>query len=200
MVDIKHDKVVLDVQGLKTMNDKGQEALKGISFSIHEGEILGTTAAIFSWDSTSSYGLPGAEVDRITCWSEIQKGELIGGADWLPDNVNVGGMPPYDGYVRRQWVLDREEYFKVHGLDPNRRLLSYASSFVNLSPNIQNIQALVNLVNSDRLNSPSQLLIRLHPIHMGGHFVEEADQISQIANEYPHIHVVQPILPGIPDG
>jgi simple sugar transport system ATP-binding protein len=40
-VDIKPDKVVLDVQGLKTMNDKGQEALKGISFSIHEGEILG---------------------------------------------------------------------------------------------------------------------------------------------------------------
>ena len=109
-----------------------------------------------------------------------------------PDNVNVGGMPPYDGYVRKQWVLDREEYFKVHGLDPNRRLLSYASSFVNLSPNIQNIQALVNLVNSDRLNSPSQLLIRLHPIHMVGHFVEEADQIRQIANEYPHIHVVEP--------
>ncbi|MHA2400165.1 MAG: ABC transporter ATP-binding protein [Promethearchaeota archaeon] len=40
-VDIKPDKVVLEVQGLKTMNDKGQEALKGISFSIHEGEILG---------------------------------------------------------------------------------------------------------------------------------------------------------------
>jgi len=40
-VDIKPGKVVLDVQGLKTMNDKGQEALKGISFSIHEGEILG---------------------------------------------------------------------------------------------------------------------------------------------------------------
>ncbi|MFX1292989.1 MAG: ABC transporter ATP-binding protein [Promethearchaeota archaeon] len=40
-IDIKHDKVVLDVQDLKTMNDKGQEALKGISFSIKEGEILG---------------------------------------------------------------------------------------------------------------------------------------------------------------
>ncbi|KKL74152.1 hypothetical protein LCGC14_2067740, partial [marine sediment metagenome] len=40
-VDIKPGKVVLDIQGLKTMNDKGQEALKGISFSIHEGEILG---------------------------------------------------------------------------------------------------------------------------------------------------------------
>jgi CDP-glycerol glycerophosphotransferase (TagB/SpsB family) len=151
-----------------------------------------TAAAIFSWDSSSSYGLSGAEVDWITCWSEIQKGELIGGADWSPEKVNVGGMPPYDGYVRKQWVMERGEYFNIHGLDPNRKLLSYASSFVNLSPNIQNIQALVNLVNSDRLNAPSQLLIRLHPIHMSGHFVEEADQIRQIAKEQPHVHVVEP--------
>jgi simple sugar transport system ATP-binding protein len=40
-IDVKPGKVVLDVQGLKTMNEKGQEALRGISFSIHEGEILG---------------------------------------------------------------------------------------------------------------------------------------------------------------
>ena len=151
-----------------------------------------TAAAIFSWDSTSSYGLSGAEVDWINCWSEIQKGELIGGADWPPDRVNVGGMPPYDGYIRKQWVMDREEYFKSHGLDPNRKLLSYASSFVNLSPNIQNIQALVNLVNSDQLIAPSQLLIRLHPIHMSGHFVEEAEEIRNISKEQPHVNVVEP--------
>ena len=151
-----------------------------------------TTAAIFSWDSTSSYGLPGAEVDRITCWSEIQKGELIGGADWKPEKVNVGGMPPYDGYVNKQWLLPREEYIKLHGLDPSRKLLTYASSFVNLSPNIQNIQALANLVNSDRLSAPSQLLIRLHPIHMSGFYVEEADQIRQLAADNPHVHVVEP--------
>jgi hypothetical protein len=151
-----------------------------------------SAAAIFSWDSTSSYGLPGAEVDWITCWSEIQKGELVGGADWLPQKVNVGGMPPYDGYVRKEWVIEREQYFNIHGLDPDRKLLSYASSFVNLSPNIQNIQALVNLVNSENLNEPSQLLIRLHPIHMNGHFVEEADHIRQIAKENPHVHLVEP--------
>lgn len=151
-----------------------------------------TTAAIFSWDSTSSYGLPGAEVDRITCWSEIQKKELVGGADWLPEQVNVGGMPPYDGYVRKQWLMNREDYFNHHGLDQSRKLLTYASSFVNLSPNIQNIQALVNLVNSDQLSAPSQLLIRLHPIHMSGFYVEEADQIRALAEENPHVHVVEP--------
>ena len=155
-----------------------------------------TTSAIFSWDSTSSYGLPGAEVDRITCWSEIQKGELVDGADWKPENVNVGGMPPYDGYVNNQWLMTREAYFDYHGLDPSRKLLTYASSFVNLSPNIQNIQALVNLVNSDRLSAPSQLLIRLHPIHMSGFYVEEANQIREIAAKDPHVHVVEPAPTG----
>jgi hypothetical protein len=149
-------------------------------------------AAIFSWDSSSSYGLPGAEVNWITCWSEVQKQELIGGADWLPENVNIGGMPPYDGYVRREWLLERDEYFNLHGLDPSRKLLSYACSFVNLSPNIQNVQALVNLVNSDQLSAPSQLLIRLHPIHMSGFYVEEADQIRALAERNPHVHVVEP--------
>lgn len=38
---IKPGKIVLDVKGLQAMNDKGQEGLKGISFSIKEGEILG---------------------------------------------------------------------------------------------------------------------------------------------------------------
>lgn len=40
-VDFKPGKIVLDVKDLKALNNKGQEALKEISFSIREGEILG---------------------------------------------------------------------------------------------------------------------------------------------------------------
>jgi hypothetical protein len=152
-----------------------------------------TAAAIISWDSSSSYGLPGAPVDWITCWSELQKQELILGADWAPERVNVAGMPPYDGYARGEWLLPREDYFRLHGLDPQRRLLSYASSFVSWSPNLQNVEALVRLVASDRLAAPSQLLVRLHPIHMSGHYVAEADRIRQMAQETPHVHVVEPV-------
>jgi len=152
-----------------------------------------TAAAIISWDSSSSYGLPGAEVDWITCWSEIQKKELMLGADWDPSRVNVSGMPPYDGYVRGEWLLPREDYFKLHGLDPERKLLSYASSFVSWSPNLQNVEALVGLVSSDQLAEPAQLLIRLHPIHMDGHYIAEANRIRQLAQENPHVHVVEPV-------
>jgi hypothetical protein len=128
-----------------------------------------TAAAIISWDSSSSYGLPGAPVDWITCWSEVQRQELIGGGDWRPERVNISGMPPYDGYVRGEWLLPHEEYFRQHGLDPARKLLAYASSFVSWSPNYQNVEALANLVINGNLVQPAQLLVRLHPIHMSGH-------------------------------
>ncbi len=152
-----------------------------------------SVAAIISWDSSSSYGLPGADVDWITCWSDMQKQELIGGADWSAERVNVGGMPPYDGYVRGEWLIPRQTYFQLHGLDPNRKLLSYASSFVSWSPNYQNVEALANLVVSDQLLAPAQLLVRLHPIHMSGHYVTEADKIRGLAQQHKHIHVVEPV-------
>jgi len=164
-------------------------------YLLREAKVRGvpSAAAIISWDSSSSYGLCGAEIDYITCWSEIQKQELIGGADWAAEQVNVGGMPPYDGYVRQEWVLPRDEYFRLHNLDPQRKLLCYASSFVSWSPNLQNVEALADLVVSDRLAAPSQLLVRLHPIHMSGHYVAEADRIRQLAHQYEHIHVVEPV-------
>ncbi len=85
------------------------------------------------------------------------------------------------------------EYFRLHNLDPQRKLLCYASSFVSWSPNLQNVEALADLVVSDRLAAPSQLLVRLHPIHMSGHYVAEADRIRQLAHQHEHIHVVEPV-------
>ena len=152
-----------------------------------------TAAAIISWDSSSSYGLPGAPVDYITCWSEIQKQELVGGADWDPRRVHVGGMPPYDGYAHKEWLMSKEAYFRQHNLDPQRKLLSYASSFVSWSPNLQNVEALASLVTHDVLAEPTQLLVRLHPIHMSGHYVTEADAIRRMAAEHPQLHVVEPV-------
>ena len=112
-----------------------------------------TAAVVVGWDNPSSYSIPGAPVDHITCWSQVQKDELVLGSDWSPEQVNIGGIPTYDGYFRKQWQLTREEYFHLHGLDPNRKLLSYAASFVSFSPNYQNIEALAHLVAGDSLSS-----------------------------------------------
>lgn len=154
-----------------------------------------TGAVVVGWDNPSSYSLPGAPVDWITCWSEIQKQELVEGDDWRPERVNVGGIPSYDGYFRQQWLMPRDEYFRLHGLDPERKLISYASSFITFSPNYQNIEALARLVNSGRLAQPAQFLIRLHPNHFMDEplFAGERERVRQLAREMPNVHVVEPV-------
>jgi hypothetical protein len=154
-----------------------------------------TAAAVVGWDNPSSYSIPGAPVDWITCWSDIQKEELVLGSDWEPVRVHIGGIPSYDGYFRKEWLIPREEYFQLHELDPQRKLLSYAASFVSFSPNYQNVEALARLVASDRLAEPSQLLIRLHPNHfMDNHLYSgEREKIRQLVRDTPHAHLVEPV-------
>lgn len=154
---------------------------------------------IVGWDNSSSYNISGADVQYATCWSQLQKDELVYGSDWKPENVHIGGIPSYDGYFRKQWLMPRDEYFKLHNLDPNRKLISYASSFVHFAPNFPNIEALAKLVSSDELAQPSQLLIRLHPSHFQDKpkiFVEERQRVFELEKKYPHVHVVQPVALG----
>ncbi len=155
-----------------------------------------TMTVIVGWDNSSSYNIPGAPVQWATCWSQLQKDELVNGSDWPPENVHIGGIPSYDGYLRREWLMPREEYFQLHNLDPKRKLISYASSFVHFAPNFPNIEALARLVASDSLAEPSQLLIRLHPSHFQDKpkiFADERKRVFELEKQYPHVHVVQPV-------
>jgi hypothetical protein len=157
-----------------------------------------TVATIVGWDNPSSYSLKGAPVDYITCWSELQKEELVLGSDWDPKRVNISGIPSYDGYFLRSWLIPRDEYFRQHGLDPGRKLLAYACSFETFHPNFPNIAAIAELVNQDKLDQPSQLLIRLHPNHFlpGTRFEGEGNRVREYIKNMPHVHLVEPVSLG----
>lgn len=155
-----------------------------------------TVAAIVGWDNPSSYAIPGAAVDWVTCWSQAQEQELVLGSDWPAERVHIGGMPSYDGYLHKSWLLPRDEYFRLHHLDPERKLISYASSFVHFAPNLPNIEALARLVSSDALCRPAQLLVRLHPSHFQDKprmFAEERQKVRELESRHPHVHVVTPV-------
>jgi CDP-glycerol glycerophosphotransferase (TagB/SpsB family) len=157
-----------------------------------------TAAVLVGWDNPSSYNLNGSPVEHIVCWSEIQKEELVLGSDWDPENVFIGGIPSYDGYFRREWLIPRDEYFRQHGLDPERKLLAYACSFETLHPNFPNMAALIDLVNNNRLSEPCQLLIRFHPNHFkkDTRFEGEKKRVAEYIQGMPHIHMVEPVSLG----
>jgi hypothetical protein len=157
-----------------------------------------TASVTVGWDNPSSYSQSGAPVDFITCWSEIQVEELVLGSDWNPEQVHIGGVPAYDGYFRGEWLIPRDEYFRLHRLDPSRKLLAYACSFETLHPNFPNMAALVDLVNGEKLAEPCQLLIRFHPNHFikGSRFETERLKVIEYVKNMPHIHVVEPVSLG----
>jgi hypothetical protein len=155
-----------------------------------------TAACIVGWDNPSSYAIPGAAVDWATCWSTAQKQELVLGSDWPEERVHIGGIPSYDGYLGRTWIIPRQKYFQLHGLVSGRRLISYASSFVHFAPNFPNVEALARLVAADELDVPCQLLVRLHPSHFQDKpriFADERRRIEELAAKFAHVHVVQPV-------
>jgi len=156
-------------------------------------------AAIIGWDNPSSYAIPGAFMDWATCWSQEQRDELVLGSDWDPDRVHIGGIPSYDGYFRKTWLMPKDEYFKLHDLDPNRKLISYACSFVHFAPNYPNVEALAKMVDSGHFDEDSQLLIRLHPSHFQDKpeiFADERAQIHALEKQYANVHVVRPVALG----
>jgi hypothetical protein len=156
---------------------------------------VATASVIVGWDNTSSYSLPGADVDWVNCWSEIQKQELIDGSDWQGRDVEIGGIPSYDGYFSKEWLIPREEYFQQHNLDPEKKLISYACSFTSFSPNIQNVKALIDLISDDAIIHPVQLLIRFHPNHYLDvpHFIKERNQMTELAHNLEWVNIVEPI-------
>ncbi len=84
-------------------------------------------------------------------------------------------------------------------MDPARKLISYACSFVHFAPNYPNVEALAELVSSDALAEPAQLLVRLHPSHFQDKpriFAEERERIFALESRYPHVHVVKPVALG----
>ena len=88
---------------------------------------------------------------------------------------------------------------QLHDLDPKRKLISYACSFVHFAPNFPNVEALAKMVDSGQLDEDAQLLIRLHPSHFQERpaiFAEERKRIHALEEKYQHVHVVRPVALG----
>jgi len=153
-----------------------------------------TVMTVVGWDNPSAHGLPGADVEFANVWSGIHVWELSDGLDWPKDKLHIGGMPLYDGYINKTWLIPREEYFKIHGLDPEKKLIAYAATALSISPNLHIVEELTRIITENKLSVPVQLLIRLHPNHFKSqkNYQDECEKIYEVTRNCPDVHVVAP--------
>jgi len=103
-VEVEKGKPILEVEDLSALNDKGQLALKGISFTVHEGEIFGIAGVSGNGQQVLAEVLAGlrkAEAGRVSMdgvdisrFDNLERWKK--GMGYIPsDRNNVGSIGAY---------------------------------------------------------------------------------------------------------
>ncbi len=121
-------------------------------------------AGVASWDNLSSRGLVNPLPQKILVWSKFMQKEAVEWHGFSNEQIAVVGAPLYDAYPKISGQHRRAEILKTLGLDPSRKTIFYGTSHAAfVGDEIDAVRDLANWVNTDQLDFPSQLIVRLHP-------------------------------------
>jgi simple sugar transport system ATP-binding protein len=133
-VEVEKGKPILEVENLFAMNDKGFLALKGISFSVHEGEILGIAGVSGNGQQVLAEVLAGLRkavggrmfLDRINITHSSNLKRWLKGIGYIPsERVDVGSIGDhsladnvlmnyyFDHEFTRWGILDSKRIWKL---------------------------------------------------------------------------------------
>lgn len=93
-----------------------------------------TAAFIFSWDN-----LPKAtmvtDTDYYFVWSDYMKSELLFYYPNIKENqIIVTGTPQFEIHFEKEYLLTREDFFKAHALDLNKKYICFSGDDITTSP------------------------------------------------------------------
>ena len=156
-------------------------------------------SVVLSWDNSTSRGIGGAAPDFVVAWTPTMKQELLEYQDLTASQIFVGGVAHWDRYYRSE-SRTREELFRHFGLDPEKRLLLFATaaptSFADL--NVEVVHILGKAVAERAFVSDCQVLVRLHPNYFNrareAVAKETLPQIEEAAAAYPLMRLTGPTL------
>ncbi len=156
-------------------------------------------SVILSWDNVTSKPYPAAHPDQVIAWTETMKADLVRLTDIPAPAVTVCGIAHFDVYHQPDPGFDRAAVVAALGLDPAKRLITFATKSPNSyrwNPNLA--QAIAEAIARGDLPD-AQLAIRVHPIHYreaGGvrTYTAVLDAYADLCRRYPFVVLSEPVL------
>ncbi len=148
-----------------------------------------TMAVDTTWDQFTRLE-PIRHIDHLIVWSHEIKRQAVELHEYLPDSVTVCGAPQFDIYAQPYLRSSRDDFFKRVGGDPNRCLITLATSCSRFYPHFGTlIEILSDAIKRDLLGRPAHLLVRPHP----------SDDVSQYEKyeDLHHVFVDRPYRPSV---
>lgn len=123
-----------------------------------------TVGVVASWDNLTTKGPLLPRLDRLVVWNDLMRDEAVRYHGYRPEQVTVTGAPHHDAvFSGREQLTTRQEFFAHLGLDPARRLITYAGEDPIIAPDApQYVELLHTFLREGRLRD-CQLLVRPHP-------------------------------------
>jgi hypothetical protein len=118
-----------------------------------------------SWDNLICKGPLSVMPDTMAVWNQGMVDEATNLHGFPRGRVEVVGVPQFDLYADKNVLVDREEFFELQGLNPQKRLVTYAASTEGFIPNEPEIfETVYQTLQQKHFSDCVQVMLRLHPI------------------------------------
>jgi hypothetical protein len=125
-----------------------------------------TLGVVKSWDNVGK-GL-SSQPHLLSVWNPVNKDEALRLLSYREDEVEINGSPSFDCYYDSAYMLPRERFIRSLGLDPSKRLITFATGGVmdreyygRDETNV--IDDLLRMIAQSEVLRGAQVVIRLHP-------------------------------------
>ncbi len=146
-----------------------------------------TVAFVQGWDNLTSKTIIGARPDELIVWNRRMRDEAIALHDYSAGRVAVTGAPHFDPYFRRDGWVPQRQFLESLGLDPDKRIILYATSpFRYYTDTIEIIEMLIGAHDAGQFGADTQLVVRLHPQVLLG---PDADDLAKYERFRGRVHL-----------
>lgn len=118
-----------------------------------------------SWDNLSQM-LFHTKADFLFVWNEFMKEKATTLQGYAPEEVVVTGIPQFDFYSKKDWLLSREDFCKKHGLDPKKKIILYGSAGARLFDETKHVLLIKKFI-EDGVLPEANILVRPHVGYAG---------------------------------
>ena len=116
-----------------------------------------------SWDNFTNKLMPARRVDRLVVWNTLMQQQAVELHGYDSDDVRVAGVPQWDRYFQAGATASREEFFRVIGADPARKLITLTTTPQELYAHHDHVLRVMQRAMQDGRWPAAQVLVRLHP-------------------------------------
>lgn len=136
------------------------------SFIIKEAKARGikTIGMPKTWDNTSKMVFR-AKTDKLIVWGEFSKEEATRFQNYKPEDIAMCGIPQFDFYKNSNYLMPREDFCEMLGLDKNKKIILFCSEGKTTKHDGEIAEMIAGFINNKKLISEASLFIRPHFIY-----------------------------------